>query len=402
MKYWISWIICGAALGFAQLSSNTTRPLAFSTKQFKLLIHSKGFALQFLSAGRRREIAIPRGWLVPPDEESAEQGNYVLSFNYNARVTSFPLGNGRVGLHLSSYDIAREGTSQAAAGRDVFLILDPHSLQIFNGGLRSGITKSRVRSEGCISAASERFYLADIDGDGLTDIGVLREEFRCIDGAGRYGNIAGPFYQRYPMSWYVLKETSWKLDTSYSERTSDSIQELPMIGIGDNPPAVTGCGLSASCDRSKWPHEIKTISVDGVTAHFAGEQPPENAALRLGVEALWFTFEGDPENYGYPASGEDGELYFDDWGFDIFSPDGAYVLLLQSHYGPYHVVAVNKLKAYLTGGRKPDFIVTKDIGPGESARVHHDAHWISSRDIEFEVSCCGTSETIRYSIANIR
>ena len=120
------------------------------------------------------------------------------------------------------------------------------------------------------------------------------------------------------------------------------------------------------------------MTARGVTAHFGGQVPPNNLPLRSGVEALWFTFEGDPENYGYPASGEDGDLYFSDWSLDIFSPDGAYVL--RGHHGPYHVIATNKLKDYLTGKSKPDNVLTKAIGPNEPARVNHDAHWISLRE----------------------
>lgn len=170
------------------------------------------------------------------------------------------------------------------------------------------------------------------------------------------------------------------------------------MGIGHSPADFVGCGLSQSCDRTKWPHEISTVTARGVTAHFGGQELPKNLPLRSGVVALWFTFEGDPANYGYPASGEDGELYFSDWNFDIFSPDGAYVLLLQSHYGPYHVVATEKLKDYLTRERKPDYVVTKAIGPNDPARVHHDGRWVSPREVQFTVSCCGTSETITHTL----
>lgn len=113
-----------------------------STGQLKLLTRPRGYLLQFVSNGKTKQVAIPREWLVPPQEEKEEEeGAYVSSFNYDTQVQSFPIGNGRIGLHLSSYDFAREGTSHAAAGRDVFLVFDPMSLKIFQGGLRSGITK---------------------------------------------------------------------------------------------------------------------------------------------------------------------------------------------------------------------------------------------------------------------
>jgi hypothetical protein len=400
----ISFVLASALLrtdaAAPQASSQSRQENQISTGQFKLLMQPRGFVLQIVFNGKIRQVAIPRDWLVPPEEEKYEEsGNtYVSSFNYGRQVDSFPIGNGRIGLHLSSYEVAREGTSHAAAGRDVFLIFDPKALKIFQGGLRLGITKGRVRSEGCLSAEIEHYFIADVDGDSLTDIGVLREEFQCIDGAGPYGNMAGPFYKQHPLDWYLLSGDTWKLDPSFSGKLPERFQELSLMGIGRSPADVVGCGLSQSCDRAKWPHEIHAVTANGITAHFGGEVPAGDLPLRFGVQALWFTFKGDSENYGYPASGEDGELYFSDWSFDIFSPDGAYVLLLQDHYGPYYIIATDKLKDYLTRERKPDYVVTKAIGPNEPARVHHDGHWISRREVQFTVSCCGTSETITYTM----
>ena len=394
-------VYASVAAGAAPKNSSLgSQEIQISTGQFRLLTQPRAFTLQFASNGKTRQVAIPRDWLVPPEDEKYEKsGNtYVSSFNYDRQVDSFPIGDGRVGLHLSSYEFAREGTSHAAGGRDVFLIFDPISLKILQGGLKPGITKGRVRAEGCLSAVIEHYYLADVDGDGLTDIGVLREEFQCIDGAGRYGNMAGPFYKQYPLDWNLFKGDAWNRDRSFSGKVPEPLQELPLIGIGRSPVDIVGCGLSVSCDRARWPHEIHIVSANAVTAHFGGQEPPNNLPLRSGVEALWFTFEGDSENYGYPSSGEDGELYLSDWSLDIFSPDGAYVLLLQDHYGPYHVVATDRLKRYLAGERKPDYVVTKAIGPNEPPRVHHDGHWLSPREVQFTVSCCGSSETLTYRL----
>jgi hypothetical protein len=193
--FFSSLSLCCAA---PKSSSQGSRETRISTGQFKLLTQPRGFILQFVAKGKNEQFAIPRDWLVPPEDEKYEEsGNsYVSSFNYDRQVDSFPIGNGRIGLHVSSYEFAREGTSHAAAGRDIFLIFDPKSLKIFQGGLRLGITKGRVRAERCLGGVIEHYYVADVDGDGLTDIGVLREEFQCIDNGGRYGNIAGPFYKQ--------------------------------------------------------------------------------------------------------------------------------------------------------------------------------------------------------------
>jgi hypothetical protein len=94
-----------------------------------------------------------------------EEGNYVSSFQYGEEVWAFPIGNGQTGLHLSSYAIQKEGSAQAAAGKDIFLVFDPRSSRIFRGGIERGVTKERVRSQGCFSASAESYFVGDIDAD---------------------------------------------------------------------------------------------------------------------------------------------------------------------------------------------------------------------------------------------
>jgi hypothetical protein len=103
------------------------------------------------------------------------------------------------------------------------------------------------------------------------------------------------------------------------------------------------------------PAEFHAVTSRGITVHFGGEKPPGDTPLEFGVSALWFTFVDDQTPYVFKPT---GELYFSDWRFDLFSPDGAYILLLQSHHGPYHVVATSKLRDYLTG-RAGDLCASK-------------------------------------------
>jgi hypothetical protein len=402
MEYGLSPLgiaLFAAASWLAQSPTTAASRPVVSTKEFILVAQSRNFRLQFLSHGHTTQIAIPRQWLVPPEDEKPEEeeGVYVSSFNYGGQVQSFPIGNGEIALHLSSYEVAHEGTSYAAAGRDVFLIFDPASLKLTQSGLGSGITKARVRSEGCMSAVVEHYYLADIDGDGATDIGVLREGLLCIEGTGRYGNVGGPFYEPKSLAWYVFTGHGWKLDSRFSGKQPADIKELPLMGIGHDRNDLVGCGLTSNCDLSKEPHEIYTVTGRGVTAHFAGANPGDDVPLQYGVRALWFSFEGDPQYYGFENSSADGQISFTDWSFDIFSPDGAYVLLLQDH-GPYHVVATDHLKEYLTTGRKPDYVIAVPIGRTGPAYVYRHGHWISLREVEFTVSCCGTSETHTFTL----
>ena len=136
--------------------------------------------MQFVSDGKTKQVAIPRDWLIPPQDEKDDESYYVTSFHYDKGVSSFPIGNGRMGLHFSSYEIQAEGSAQGAAGRDVFLIFDPKTSAVSRGGIERGITKERIRSQGCFEASMEHYFLADVDGDGLTDIGVVKEELLCL------------------------------------------------------------------------------------------------------------------------------------------------------------------------------------------------------------------------------
>jgi hypothetical protein len=386
--------------GLPQSPSKTNRPT-----QFLLLKRSSGFGLRFTSNRVVNEVTIPREWLVPSQEEADEEtDSFVSSFNYNRQVQSFPIGDGRIGLHFSSYEIQSGGSAQAAAGRDVFLILDPLSLRMTQGGIRRGITQARVRDRGCFAAKSERYLIADVDGDGSADVGIVAEELQCIGKSD--GWLTGPFYKQSPVVWYLLRNTGWVAEARFDGRMPEHYVELPLVGMLCSPVEPAGCknGCPPGCDRSKWPHEIHAASAHGVTAHFGGIVPTGNLPLQSGVSALWFTFEGDPENYGFASTTKepgDAHLDFSDWNLDIFSPAGGFVLLLQDTYGPYHIVATDKLKDYLSNGRKPDYAIAAP-GANEPARIYRNGHWLSEGAVEFNVSCCGSSEAHIFTLPPTR
>ena len=135
-----------------------------------------------------------------------------------------------------------------------------------------------------------------------------------------------------------------------------------------------------------------------MTAHWSGERPEAGTPLEFGVKKLWFTFAGDKAVYEFKPV---GELFFSDWKFDIFSPDGAYVLLLQDGFGPYHVIRTTRLKSYLQGKAKPYRSVRANDYPphaGHPAKVHSFVRWVSNHSFEFTGSCCGDELCYRYHI----
>ena len=148
------------------------------------------------------------------------------------------------------------------------------------------------------------------------------------------------------------------------------------------------------------PPEIHRVTSRGITAHFGGEKPLSDlyVPLEYGVSVLWFTFAGDETLYVFKPT---GDLDFSDWTFDIFSPNGAYVLLQQDHHGPYHVVATDRLKDYLQGNAKPNKIFSaRDYSPhaGHPAKVHKFVRWTSDRAFEFSASCCEWEMRYLYDI----
>ena len=136
---------------------------------------------------------------------------------------------------------------------------------------------------------------------------------------------------------------------------------------------------------------LRKITVRSVTAEFVGAKDPSGPAT-YGVRELWFTFEGEDRRYRFSP---EGTLHFSDWSFDIFSPTGAFVLLLQDRYGPFHVVHVSHLKDYLLGTRRPDQIVGRR---GTPVSVHSDARWVSPTEFSYSTTCCGETEEHRHSV----
>jgi hypothetical protein len=93
-----------------------------------------------------------------------------------------------------------------------------------------------------------------------------------------------------------------------------------------------------------------------------------------------------------------GDVYFSDWSFDIASPDGRWLLLPQDRYGPYHIVGVGRLSAYLAGG-EPDHTLQQlpeDLSHG--ALIHEGGSWVSDSEVEYRAGLSDGLEAYRFSL----
>jgi len=268
-------LIAAIAYGFSQAQRVNTapEPILISTDQFQLSIEGKRFFLQSTAAGETQRIAIPRDWLIAPQEEKDEEEAPVSSFRFDHRVTSFPIGTGEIGIRLSSYDMMTEGSMQAAAGRDVFLIYDPAARKLRPGNLDLGITKERFFDEGCWYARMVHLIVSDVNDDGHADIGTIKEEIRCPEGQEMW---EGDSYEQHPLHWYLYTADGWKREEDDSG-WPDHYAELPLIGIVISPVDFVGQGLWRSADPSSWkspPRYLPTYRKKLIADELHGKSKP--------------------------------------------------------------------------------------------------------------------------------
>jgi hypothetical protein len=206
-------------------SQEKTNSHDMRSKQLRFTADSGNFRLQIIEDDSQRQLAIPPAWLIP-DEDQEE--DYVSSTNYDDTLTVFRIGSGLTGIQLSSYDIQKEGSAQAAAGRDVFLVYDYMANQVFPGLINLGITKERVRSGGTFYASNHLFLLADINHDGFKDIGIIKEDLEF--------SSAVHIYNRHPTAWYLFDKNRWIHEADSSGLLPAwGIRKLPLIGLGKSP-----------------------------------------------------------------------------------------------------------------------------------------------------------------------
>src|SRR5207248_44762 len=138
-----------------------------------------------------------------------------------------------LGVHVSSFAIQGRGSAAAAAGRDVFFLIDRRTGKVVDF-LNLGLSKQRIRSEGCLNAMASHFIIADVNEDGFTGLGVVREEIGCSTGrdmsnSEETASASASSYRQQPIVWYLTSNSGWKIDPSHTGELPPACVELPLI-----------------------------------------------------------------------------------------------------------------------------------------------------------------------------
>lgn len=247
-------IICIAALCIAQLTAAAQEVRKIKDGKlpyrFSLQSSNKPFYLTVTKGKDRLRINISKEWLMNV-HDGEEDSSDVSPYKYEKNVTPFLVGDDRVGIHISSCDVNDEGSIHAAAGKDVFLIYNPKKNRLQKGLVDIGITKERYRNFGCFKAKSSHFILADINNDGLTDLGIVREEIVCV-GDDESGLHSSPSYMQELVRWHILKKEGWVHEPEFDGVWPKGYDELPLIGIVMTPVDFAASYIWNTYDPSRW------------------------------------------------------------------------------------------------------------------------------------------------------
>jgi hypothetical protein len=143
------------------------------------------------------------------------------------------------------------------------------------------------------------------------------------------------------------------------------------------------------------PYTLELYSAEA-TAVFRGSVTG-GFPLQFGTEMLSFTFPSSLDEFEFRPK---GAVYHSDWEFDVISPDGRHVLLMQSHYGPYHIISVDRLRGYLVGDLAPNYEIDWKFPNSSAAAVLSNGGWWSTHLVVFNATCCGTTERLVYELGN--
>lgn len=130
------------------------------------------------------------------------------------------------------------------------------------------------------------------------------------------------------------------------------------------------------------PTALEATRCGDVTALWRGQTPDGSMPLVYSVESLAFRFSDGSERTFTPT----GTVAPPHRSLELFSPDCSWVALANDSGGPYHLVPVADLAAYLDGKKAPAVVTA-----GKGA-VLTEGKWTGPARFEFFASCCGGVE----------
>ncbi len=173
---------CGA-LALAMLHLAPTRVSAqagarlpwpgVDTVQFRLQQSGSRTEIRHVGRDATREVSVSAAWLRGTDEDDE------IAMVFDTSVIAATVDAHRTLLLLQSYEIVTEGGSAQAAGRDVFLVFDSADSMLTPFALGPRLARGRNRGAGCWTAWDTSYIVADVNGDGVRDLGVTQREVRC-------------------------------------------------------------------------------------------------------------------------------------------------------------------------------------------------------------------------------
>ncbi len=122
--------------------------------------------------GPHRRAHLGAAMLQDPDDDGA-------AMTFDTRINAVAVDRDHVLLHLQSYEIMGEGSAAGAIGREVFLVLSLPTRSLTRFHAEPPLSRGRNRGAGCWTAWDVSYRVADVNGDGVRDLGVIRRTLSC-------------------------------------------------------------------------------------------------------------------------------------------------------------------------------------------------------------------------------
>ncbi|MEZ4413893.1 MAG: hypothetical protein R2910_12970 [Gemmatimonadales bacterium] len=169
--------------------------------------------------GPQRRARLGTAILQDPDDDG-------VAGTFDTRVSAVAVDRDRVLLHLQSYEIMGEGSAAGAVGRDVFLVLSLATGRITRLDAGPALTHGRNRGAGCWTAWDTSYRVADVNGDGVRDLGVIRRELTCTPPDDEA--VSPPTCRVHPVEWWVSSGNGgWTRQPAFDGMLPSDLLVLP-------------------------------------------------------------------------------------------------------------------------------------------------------------------------------